>query len=571
MKLSPIIWGLIAVLFLVVGLYLIALFTKGKNKEQLDELETRKKVLFDLSIGSKVERIKKMTLAGQSQAAFQALEKRWIAISTNDYATLERQLFEAESLNSKFKFGKVKVLLAAATSKISQMETEAASVNEGLKDLSESEDRNSIDIQAALDKFEESKATLTKKPELFGPAAEPLTKQVEALDELFNRFKALNTSGDPIEAAVVLEKAEKDTWELVTLMSEIKPLFKTLSEDFPEQIDDLEQGYKKLVTEKYNFPNIDIRTELTKVKSKLEATTAELEKCETKVIEESCEGITNHIDRLYQIMEKEIEAKAFVAKNLVPMQELIEHSFQNNHQLVIEVDHVGQSYSLNNDEMGRAHGLQAHLEEIRKDYDRIITNANSENVVYSQIQEAIEVNNRMLDVIQDQQVSLNQALITLRDGEKLAQVKIEEFEFRLRNTKRRVDKQRLPGIPDGYIELFHVVTDRIEELSQELEELIIDMDEINELVQRCEADLKILDEKTDELVDSAALTEQMLQYANRYRLTHTEISEASEKSLYLFNREFRYKEALDEIGVALESVEPGAFKRIESFYYNEKK
>ena len=36
----------------------------------------------------------------------------------------------------------------------------------------------------------------------------------------------------------------------------------------------------------------------------------------------------------------------------------------------------------------------------------------------------------------------------------------------------------------------------------------------------------------------------------------------------MFNKEYHYQEALDEIGTALERVEPGAFKRIEDFYFN---
>ncbi len=51
------------------------------------------------------------------------------------------------------------------------------------------------------------------------------------------------------------------------------------------------------------------------------------------------------------------------------------------------------------------------------------------------------------------------------------------------------------------------------------------MEEVNRLVALCEEDLELLDKKTHDLVDAAALTEQMLQYANRYRHTHMKKSE----------------------------------------------
>lgn len=94
------------------------------------------------------------------------------------------------------------------------------------------------------------------------------------------------------------------------------------------------------------------------------------------------------------------------------------------------------------------------------------------------------------------------------------------------------------------------------------------MEEVNRLVALCEEDLELLDKKTHDLVDAAALTEQMLQYANRYRHTHEEVREAIDKSYYLFNKEYHYQEALDEIGTALERVEPWCFQTHRRFYFN---
>lgn len=151
---------------------------------------------------------------------------------------------------------------------------------------------------------------------------------------------------------------------------------------------------------------------------------------------------------------------------------------------------------------------------------------------------------------------------------KSSQEKVDQYDFRLRNIKRHVEKQRLPGLPADYLEFFFVATDRIEELSKALNRIRINMEEIKKLSDLCNEDLELLDKKTNDLVNSAALTEQMMQYANRYRHTHEAIRVAMENSLELFSKEYRYQDALDEIGTALERVEPGAFRRIEDFYFN---
>jgi len=63
------------------------------------------------------------------------------------------------------------------------------------------------------------------------------------------------------------------------------------------------------------------------------------------------------------------------------------------------------------------------------------------------------------------------------------------------------------------------------------------------------------------------LTEQMMQYANRYRHSHSEVKASIDRALLLFTQEYRYQDALDEIGTSLERVEPGAFRRLEDFYF----
>ena len=94
------------------------------------------------------------------------------------------------------------------------------------------------------------------------------------------------------------------------------------------------------------------------------------------------------------------------------------------------------------------------------------------------------------------------------------------------------------------------------------------MEDINRYVDTCQDDLDKLDKETHDLVDAAALTEQMMQYANRYRHSHPDIKASIDRSLDLFTNTYQYQEALDEIGTALERVEPGAFARIENFYFN---
>ena len=563
-------WIIILVLVIVIiaaVLYLIGYFMRKKNQEQLDELEVRKEALFDLPVFEEIDDIKKMHLVGQSQNSFREWNQRWVELSTRSFAELESQIYEVENQNEIFRFMKAKKAVVEANETMTEMEAEVEVIRNGLKELRESEERNSLEVQKALDVYEELSKSLKDDKASFGPAYSEIQKQLRNVEIEFTQFVTLNTSGDPIEAREVLEDAERHTYELEDLMKRIPPMYEELNETFPDQLKEIEEGYNQLLADDYVFPEQNFAEEIQHAKKRVENSMADLEKTEIAAVEVANRDTATAIDALYEVMEREIEAKKYVVTNQKIIDDYISHSLKNNRQLMIELDHVSQSYTLNNNELGRSRGFQTEIEEIIRRQKDLEPRMKEHTVPYSEIQAFYKECYKILDDIENQQLEIDASLKELRKGEKVAQEKVDEYEFRLRSIKRYVEKQRLPGLSADYLEFFYVATDRIEDLSRALNKMRINMDEINSLCDLCEDDLELLDKKTKDLVNAAALTEQMMQYANRYRHTHETIRAALDKSMYLFSTEFRYQDALDEIGTALEAVEPGAFKRIEDFYF----
>ncbi|MDT2101462.1 septation ring formation regulator EzrA [Enterococcus faecalis] len=563
-------WIIILVLVIVIiaaVLYLIGYFMRKKNQEQLDELEVRKEALFDLPVFEEIDDIKKMHLVGQSQNSFREWNQRWVELSTRSFAELESQIYEVENQNEIFRFMKAKKAVVEANETMTEMEAEVEVIRNGLKELRESEERNSLEVQKALDVYEELSKSLKDDKASFGPAYSEIQKQLRNVEIEFTQFVTLNTSGDPIEAREVLEDAERHTYELEDLMKRIPPMYEELNETFPDQLKEIEEGYNQLLADDYVFPEQNFAEEIQHAKKRVENSMADLEKTEIAAVEVANRDTATAIDALYEVMEREIEAKKYVVTNQKIIDDYISHSLKNNRQLMIELDHVSQSYTLNNNELGRSRGFQTEIEEIIRRQKDLEPRMKEHTVPYSEIQAFYKECYKILDDIENQQLEIDASLKELRKGEKVAQEKVDEYEFRLRSIKRYVEKQRLPGLSADYLEFFYVATDRIEDLSRALNKMRINMDEINRLCDLCEDDLELLDKKTKDLVNAAALTEQMMQYANRYRHTHENIRAALDKSMYLFSTEFRYQDALAEIGTALEAVEPGAFKRIEDFYF----
>ncbi|MCF1601512.1 septation ring formation regulator EzrA [Tetragenococcus halophilus] len=557
----------IAIVVLAAVVYGIGFFMRKKNQEKLKALEDRKKSLFDSSIKEDIDAIKKMRLVGQSQSNFKEWEQKWEQLSTDKFAELESQIFEIENLNEAFRFVKAKAAVEKAQKTMDDIEEEIGKVRQGFKELRESEERNSLKVQQAMDVYEEMKQALRDNGDQFGPAFAEVQKQVKSVESEFTQFITLNTSGDPVEARDILESAEKRTFELEELMRKIPDEYEKLHKTFPEQLEEIEEGYQTLMAQEYVLPVGNFAQDIQQVHHRVEHSLEDLEKVEISTVEAANIETANQIDQLYDVMEREIEAKNYVTKNRKAVADYIQHATSNNRQLLIELDHTSQTYTLNHNELARVRGFQTEIEEVSRRNDSVDPQLEAHEIPYSEAQSFYKEAYRILDGIESEQVEIDQAIRELRKGEKVSQQQAEDLEFDLRNLKRLVEKQRLSGLPGDYLNYFYGVTDRLEELDDSLNQIRVDMDEVNEMVALCKEDLSILTEKTHDMLDEAALTEQMMQHANRYRHSHAEVKASIERAFDLFYYEYRYKDALDEIGTALERVEPGAFKRIEDFYY----
>lgn len=566
---SNLIIGIVVAIIVAAAIvYFVGYFVRKKTLARLDELEQRKEQLFDLPVIEEVDEVKKMHLVGQSQNTFREWNQKWTDLSTTAFADLESQILEVESLNETFRFMKAKQAVEEAEVALLNMEEDVAEIRNGLKELRESEERNSLQVQNALDKYQELKKRMREESDTFGPAYSELQKQLKSIEIEFTQFVTLNTSGDPVEAREVLQTAENHTYTLEDVMNRLPVLYEDLNKTFPDQLKEIEEGYQKLIDDHFVFPENNFLAEVSRVRERIENSMRDLAKTEVNLVEPANSDTANDIDALYSIMEREIEAKKYVLKNREVIADYVAFATKNNRQLLIEIDHTAQSYTLNHNELGRVRGFQTEVDELVRRNTDMMEKMDGHKIPYSEVQEFYKDAYKILDDIQNQQVEIDEELRELRRGEKVAQEKVENFEFQLRNLKRFVEKQRLPGLPNDYLEFFFMVTDHVEGLNRALNKIRINMEDINRYVDTCQDDLDKLDKETHDLVDAAALTEQMMQYANRYRHSHPDIKASIDRSLDLFTNTYQYQEALDEIGTALERVEPGAFARIENFYFN---
>ncbi|WP_312682768.1 septation ring formation regulator EzrA [Lactococcus taiwanensis] len=568
---STVIILIVALVVVIIGFYVFAILMRKKTEDRILELEERKETLFDLPVQEEIDAVKKMHLVGQSQTIFREWNQKWIDLSSNSFADLENHIFEAEQLNDSFHFFRARESVADSEAQIELMEEEVQGIRQGVDQLVEQEKRNSNKIQESLDLYDNLRNDITDNADLYGSVITELEKHLANIETEFSQFVTLNSTGDPIEAAEVLETAEEHTIALRAITEQIPAFISKIDKEIPKQLEELQEACDKFIEDDYVLPeSINLDDKMNELHQHLVESNALLEQFELDRVETELALIQEKVEEIYAIFEKEYAARRNVEKRSTVLREYIEHIRVNNKNLLLEIDHVTQAYVLSGNEKGYVRGYQEHLEALESDVDEIMESIEGKKLPYSVLSRRVNSVVSALEEMEKNQIKISNTLTGLKDEERAAQEIADRFDSELRTIKRYVEKRNLPGLPKDYLDLFFTTGDRVQNLFKELGRVRINIDTINHLVDVITEDMHVLKEATTNMTDHAVLAEQLIQYANRYKASNEQVAQGISRALQLFERDRDYDGSFDEISKTLEIAEPGAASRISGVYFKTK-
>ena len=563
---SLLIYLIIAIaIFLLIG-YAIAIYVKKRNENKLASLEEKKEELYNLPVNDEVEAVKNMHLIGQSQVTFREWNQKWVDLSLNSFADIENNLFEAEGYNNSFRFFKASHKIDQIESQITLIEEDIAEIRNALANLEKQESKNSGRVPHTLDLFEELQHRVADHSEEYGQGLSEIEKQLENIQSEFSQFVTLNSSGDPVEAAVILDKAEDHILALSHIVDRMPSIVKSLTKDLPDQLEDLEDGYRKLLEANYHFVETDIEARFQLLYVALKTNNENIARLELDNAEYENNQVQEEINALYDIFTREIAAQKVVDGLVTTLPTYVQHMKENNSVLIDDIDRLSKNYSLSETDFSHVRRLQAELENYEMAISEVTSEQDEPTQAYSVIEENLKSLQENLKEIEDEQISVSEHLARIEKDDLNARQKATIYVNRLHTIKRFMEKRNLPGIPQTFLKLFFAASNNTENLMSELDQKLVNIESVNRMLEITTSDMEALESETYDIVQYATLTEQLLQYSNRYRSFDDRIQEAFNESLEIFEKEFDYHASFDKISEALEVAEPGVTKRFVTSY-----
>ncbi|MGO0066834.1 septation ring formation regulator EzrA [Streptococcus suis] len=557
---------IVSIVIILIIAYVACLIVRKRNDNLLVALEERKEELFNLPVNEEVEAVKALHLIGQSQVSFREWNQKWVDLSLNSFADIENHIFEAEGYNNAFRFVSAKNAIDSIDSQIDLIEEDIASIRHGLMELKEQEEKNSGRVKHALNLFDSLQEAVRENPDSYGETLPELEKQLKNIEVEFSEFVMLNSSGDPIEASEILDKTEEHMIALNQIMDRIPSLIERVTKDFPEQLEDLESGYRKLVEQNYLFTEANIESQFQNIRVSIRENTALIVSFDLDAAEAENEGIQAKIDHLYKVFNREIEANKEAVKISKNLPKFLEHVVQNTQLLDEESQRLNTTYLLADSKLSRINQLKARLESIEIVVTESVEDIENPQVAYSILEERLDHSLASLKEIEEEQLVLADYLKSQELSENTARRKATLYINKLHTLKRYMEKRNLPGIPAEFLTNFFRTSDHVEALIAELDYKRINIEVVNRLLENATYDMNQLEELAYLIVQNATLTEQLLQYSNRYRSFDESVQKAFNRSLSIFEKDFDYQAAFEEISFALETVEPGVTERFVRSY-----
>lgn len=552
----------IGFLLVIIVLLIIGLILRKRIYDSVDRLESWKLDVMERNVAAQLSKIKNLNLSGETLEKFEEWKDRWETIVTKDLAGIEEYLMDAEEAADRFFIPKAKRVLAQTEEVLQGIEVDIEEILKGLDTLIESAEESRAEVEELEPTIKELRRTLSKNRYQYGKAEVYFERQIDQLEEALATYHELVEAGNYFEAKELVIKMKQEKTDLEELIQDFPVTLKKCRHEIPQQLENLLMGMKEMKENGYRIEHLGFGKEINTYKSMASDLVEKLEKGETKEATQFVKDTEARIDEMYLLLEKEAVAKSFIESKFPSLKEGFAAIADQYEATQEEVEDLKKTYYLEDNDMEKYLSLNKLVTTMEEDLESISYNMESSEVGHSELRDQLEIGFEKLDELEKSLEEFKESIKTLRKDEMEARESLQEMRSQLYQLNRKLKKSNIPGVPSFIWNHLEDTTTKNTQVVQALERTPLDMATVQESLAEARTAFDQLVEEANLMLEQAFLTEQVIQYANRYRSKYPILSAKLSESERLF-RAYEYEAALETAVKAVEEIEPGALKKIE--------
>ena len=560
---------IIASLIIIIIVVLMIVVNRRQLREIL-ELDDQISEIEKMHLETDIINLDKMDLAGESLTTLTTWRKNYKQAATEKIPAAQTFLEQAADQNAHYHLFKAHKNIKQAQEIMTQTYDDAKNTKEVFTELLESNRENQKQYDDLFNQYKDLRKNVLADSFEYGSALDQIENELTTMENDFSEAKSLTAQGDQVEAKRILSKIKAALANVGCLLPQVREARHQLDQVFQDQLDELSDTYKKMMSSKFYITELDVLAEIKKVRGQVTDAGKLLTELKISALNKEIAKIKQEISALYDVLIKEYKSRPFVEENQEKIQRLLAHEQVESKNLVAKLRHVDESYELTHNELATSRQLEQEVNDMERQYTVDTQNVADGKGVYSAIKSSwLSMLDRLRE-ISAQQKKMAQDVDGLYDSENVANDSINRFKQEVSLVYRRLERKKLPGNPDAFVQMYTLVVNEIGHVAKELSQVRLNMEKISQELIQISDDVERLKRESDDIINSADLVQLTLQYSNKYS-NNGSIKAAQKKAMQLYEEEFNYKDALDTIATAIEKVEPGSYQRLENLYYSDKK
>ncbi|WP_121639464.1 septation ring formation regulator EzrA [Virgibacillus sp. Bac330] len=555
---------IIGIILVVIALIITGLILRKRVYDVVDRNEAWKMDIMGRNINAELSRIKILNLSGETQDKFEAWKERWEHIVTKELTDIEEHLFDAEEAADRYRFSKAKKTLAEVEKILQKVEMEIEQIIKEVDELLNSEAESRKEIEYVEPTLKDLRKKLSQNRYQYGKAESYFETKLDELFKELASYYELIEEGNYIEAKQLVDNLKLSLDHLQIQLEEFPHVYKMCKQELPSQLDDLLSGIKEMKSEGYRVEHLAFEKEIRNYQQKLTQMVDKLDKGDMANGETLIEEIETRSKEMYQLLEKEAIAKNYVETKLPTYQQTMQEVTATFNDTKQEVEQLQKAYYFEDSDMEKYISLEKLISKLNSQVETVVSDLKEEKSPHTKLRNEIEAALEEIEKLKESHQAFRKRIQNLRKDELEAKEKLTEMRNELYSVQRKLKKSNVPGVPTFIWNLIETANDKNQRVVKALENQPLEMAEVQQALNDAKNAVTYCVEQTELMLEQAYLTEQVIQYANRYRSQYPLLAEKLAESERLF-RKYEYELALENAAKAIEEVEPGALKRIEAY------
>ncbi|MGW7969884.1 septation ring formation regulator EzrA [Staphylococcus xylosus] len=555
-----IILAIIVIILIIVGV----LFYMRSNKSQIiEKAEERKVKVEQLPYDESLSQLSELNLTGETKSTYNNLKQSSLDSKNQYLVPVEEKIHNAEGLLDKFKFSQAQTEVDEAHEMMDQYEANYNELTTKVENIIGLHKESDHLYEECTTDYREMKRDVLANRHQFGEAAAPLEQEIESFVPEMETYETLKTEGNYNQAHEHIKTLNDDMNYLKKDMDEIPDLIREAQKELPGQFQDLKYGCRDLKVEGYDLDHVKIDSTLQTLKTELSFVEPMISRLELDEANEKLNSINDRLDEMYDLIEHEVTAKNEVEETKEVITDNLFRAKEMNYTLQTEIEYVRENYYINESDVQNVRQFENEIQNMIAVYDDILKEMSKSAVRYSEVQDNLKYIEEHVDVINEKQEKLQNHLIQLREDEAEAEDNILRVQSKKEEVYRKLLASNLPSVAERFIIMKNEIDYEVREVNKKFSVRPIHVKQLKDKVSKVVLQMnKFEDEATDVLVN-AVYAEKLIEYGNRYRKDSSNIDKSLNEAERLFKNN-RYKRSIEISEQALESVEPGVTKQIES-------